>query len=98
MMSELKTECPYCGAENSYYFHGEDRRHPQCQNCKKHFIAYSEAHWVTRTRKADCLNGGEHRWDKCSNKDGTVHFCVDCYHQYFKPNTEEKQNESKGTN
>lgn len=64
------TNCPYCDAEieiNHDDGHGytEDEAHQQeCPECEKNFIFYTSIHFSYDASKADCLNGGEHKWKK----------------------------------
>jgi len=60
------TECPYCGEDveinhDDGYGYSEDETHQQeCGACGKTFTYTTMIHFGYSTRKADCLNGGEH--------------------------------------
>lgn len=62
--------CPYCGAEveinhDDGYGYEEDQIYEQeCHECEKVFVYTT---WITihhDAKKADCLNGGEHDYNK----------------------------------
>lgn len=67
-MNEI--ECPYC--EHQYdlchddgAFYDEDNRtEEECPECGKRFMVTSSISWDFNADKADCLNGGEHNWEK----------------------------------
>ncbi len=70
-MSDHKdTECPYCGegvniCHDDGYGYSEDGTHQQqCPKCEKTFTYTTSIHLSYRTRKADCLNGAEHEYEK----------------------------------
>ena len=67
-MEDLK--CPYCGKrqepehefiheinQNEFYPH-------ECKSCSKTFTYTTTIICLNSERKADCLNGGEHKWEK----------------------------------
>ena len=62
------TECPYCKADieikhdDCYGYDEGGTYHQECPECRKEFIYYTSIHFSYRTKQADCLNGGEHRW------------------------------------
>ena len=64
------TECPYCGEDveinhDDGYGYSEDETHQQeCGWCGKTFTYTTMIHFSYSTRKADCLNGGEHDYRK----------------------------------
>lgn len=64
------TECPYCGEDveinhDDGYGYSEDETHQQkCGKCGKTFTYTTMIHFSYSTRKADCLNGGEHDYRK----------------------------------
>lgn len=61
----IKIQCPYCGYNNEHNFEqSEDgcAHETQCESCEKNFIFFVEWLPCFSTRKADCLNGGEHDW------------------------------------
>jgi hypothetical protein len=64
------TECPYCGADveinhDDGYGYEEDRIHQQeCRSCEKSFVFTTCISFDYSPKKADCLNGGEHTYQK----------------------------------
>lgn len=72
--------CPYCGHEDSdsWELSESDANH-QCGSCEK-FFTY-ETH-ITRefiSSRADCLNGGMHRWGKPLDFETYLYkHCQDC--------------------
>ena len=64
-MSELM--CPYCGNpskpvhDDGNLSDPEEVYHEECPHCEKKFAVTVEWYPVFSERKADCLNGGEHR-------------------------------------
>ena len=65
----MNANCPYC--DKSIYIdpenYGEDgsTQQRECEHCKKKFIFVAEMVVVyITTYKADCLNGGEHNYEK----------------------------------
>lgn len=65
-------ECPYCGEEQDInhddgYGYKEDEAHQQqCGKCEKTFVFYTSIHFSYEPRKADCLNGAEHKYEPTS--------------------------------
>jgi len=58
-------ECPYCEeyVEIDTDDHYEDYEEYECPNCSKNFEVFAEATVsYSVCYKADCLNGGEHKW------------------------------------
>ena len=60
--------CPYCGA-GQYINHDdgcgyeEDTLHDQeCSYCEKSFVFTTAIHFFYEAKKADCLNGAEHKY------------------------------------
>ena len=64
------TECPYCGADveinhdDGYGYSEDDLHNQECGECGKAFTYTTAIHFSYRTSKADCLNGGEHQYEK----------------------------------
>lgn len=63
-------QCPYCGKRNVIdhddgYDEGEPHQQ-ECGHCEKTFVFYTEISFSCRAYKADCLNGGEHKFKKSS--------------------------------
>ena len=63
-------ECPYCGApqdinhDDGYGYEEEKVYEQECGNCHKTFAYQTDIIFFYDVNKADCLNGGEHRWKK----------------------------------
>lgn len=83
MMEEV--ECPYCeeytGIESDDHYEGLEEY--ECKNCSKYFEVFAEVEVnYSSCGKADCLNGGEHKWKQISGAP-EIHFrgkyrCEDC--------------------
>lgn len=60
-------ECPYCNAncgEPEEPVSSEDNMEWSCDECKKNFT-FSASHYVSYySKKAPCLNDGEHKYTK----------------------------------
>tara|TARA_A100000171_G_scaffold26634_1_gene24837 strand:- start:259 stop:546 length:288 start_codon:yes stop_codon:yes gene_type:complete len=67
-MSDL--ECPYCGADveinhDDGFGYSEDELHEQlCWRCDKAFVFTTSIHFHYSPQKADCLNGGAHKYER----------------------------------
>lgn len=66
-MSEIT--CPYCDHEydlchddGAFYNNDGEREKEECPECHKVFMVSSSMSWDFEAEKADCLNGGEHKW------------------------------------
>ena len=63
-------ECPYCGEEQEVNHddgsgYAEDEMHQQeCSECNKTFVFTTSMSFYYSPSKADCLNGGEHAYEK----------------------------------
>lgn len=61
-------ECPYCGADieinhdDGYGFEEDKIHEQQCSFCKKTFAYLTSISFSYKASKADCLNGGDHRY------------------------------------
>lgn len=61
-------QCPYCNHEQDInhddgYGYDEARVHQQeCRNCDKTFTFTTSISFDYEVEKADCLNGGEHKY------------------------------------
>lgn len=87
------TNCPYCGADveinhDDGYGYSEDDLHQQeCGDCGKTFTYTTAIHFSYRARKADCLNGAEHQYQR--TKTYPPEFarlrCVECGHETALP-------------
>lgn len=79
-------ECPYCGADQNIDHddgqgYEEDRIHEQqCDACEKNFTFTTSVLYFYEASKADCLNGGEHKYQAncCIPRKYTKMECVDC--------------------
>ena len=82
-------ECPYCGAEveinhDDGYGYEEDKIHEQqCGECDKTFVYQTSIHFSHEASKADCLNGGEHKYKRTSTypPEFARMQCEDCGHE-----------------
>lgn len=60
--------CPYCGTEcevchDDGHGYEEDVFHEhECHECEKTFVFETHISMSYYSKKADCLNGAEHRW------------------------------------
>lgn len=55
--------CPYCNHENERDDIGNpDDYETECSECEKTFMYSVEYEPIFASRKADCLNGGEHEY------------------------------------
>lgn len=83
------TNCPYCDAEveinhDDGYGYEEDRPHEQyCGNCDKNFVYHTHISFDYHAQKADCLNGGEHKYKETFTipKEYSRLRCEDCGHE-----------------
>jgi len=68
IMSDV--ECPYCGQgveinhDDGYGCAEDELHHQECSSCEKIFTFYTQINLTYNAYKADCLNGGEHIWQK----------------------------------
>ena len=64
-MSEI-IKCPYCGHEFDVDLEGYDGDDSECEEecpeCGKYFIGTLSIDYNLSSEKADCLNGGPHKW------------------------------------
>ena len=92
-----KIECPYCGkttevsCENLDLRDGEDSI-VECRNCRRRFVATTDIEITFDTRKADCLNDGQHDWQPTttSHRAFTRMRCSKCGEER-EPTPEEKE-------
>ena len=80
-------ECPYCEEYSEFdpsgYEHYEEYEEYQCPKCEKNFEVYAQPTIdYSVCDKADCLNGGEHKWKQIVGYP-EIHFrgkyrCEDC--------------------
>jgi len=84
-------ECPYCGAgqdicHDDGYGYEEDKTHQQeCTQCEKTFTYQTSISFYYSAKKADCLNGALHKFDREHNYSNrhTVAYCRDCGHERY---------------
>ncbi len=63
-------QCPYCLAEveinhdDGYGYEEGELHHQECGSCDKTFVYQTCISIDHDTYKADCLNGGEHNYEK----------------------------------
>lgn len=89
-------DCPYCGNGSDYYddpLSDGESTEVQCGECEKNFIvtAYYSVDHISK--KADCLNGGEHKWNKqrCVPEYFANIICDECGSTH-NPSDEEREN------
>ena len=83
-MSDLN--CPYCNAElkvchDDGFGYAEDEAHEmECYKCDKSFVFYTFISIDYESRRADCLNGSDHRWEQSYThpRRYTKMICQDC--------------------
>lgn len=90
-MSMDDTNCPYCDAgveinHDDGYGYDEGQMHQQtCGSCDKTFAYTTAISFHYEAAKADCLNGGEHRYKEVKRYGGpeprTLLRCLDCDHE-----------------
>jgi len=81
-----KIICPYCGKEQGAdhddgHNYEEDELHQmECCKCEKYFTFYTYVSFSYDAYKADCLNGGEHKFQPTHTypKVCTRMRCPDC--------------------
>lgn len=63
-------ECPYCreyveiNHDDGYGYNEDDLHQQECVSCEKTFTYTTTIHFSYSTNKADCLNYGEHQYEK----------------------------------
>jgi len=74
--------CPYCGAGHDVdpEERGDGTAHEmQCDECEKNFVFHSHISFDYTPYKADCLNGGGHRWKQTfAGHSVKIERCEDC--------------------
>ena len=76
--------CPYCGHKRQADFednHTEDNEEAECYACEKTFLYHASILVSWCSRKADCLNEGEHpftEWKHCGVDDFYYRTCNTC--------------------
>lgn len=83
--------CPYCdydfdlNHDDGAYYEEYRRRECVCPKCEKTFMVESSISWTFTAEKADCLNGGSHKWeDRLSGRKR----CALCDKIIYKDNVE----------
>lgn len=82
-----EVECPYCNHSHSIdhddgYGYEEDQiYHQQCPKCERYFVFSTYITFSYTVNKADCLNGGQHRWKEIwryPRPEKPIYRCTDC--------------------
>ena len=66
----MNEECPYCGAEieichdDGYGYDEGEKYEQECHVCDKTFVYTTSICVYYELFKADCLNGGQHHYEK----------------------------------
>lgn len=69
-MCKDDVKCPYCGADNEichddgYGLEENTKHQTECRKCEKMFVFYTEISLSYDVFKADCLNGGKHKYEE----------------------------------
>lgn len=80
-------DCPYCGEgqeinHDDGYGYEEDQTHEQhCSDCGKSFAYTTSISYHYEASKAECLNDGEHTWEKMKiypNHWPDAKYCTGC--------------------
>jgi len=95
-MKDVK--CPYCGEEQDinheegYGYEEGETFNQECKSCGKSFSYETQRIFYYDVRKADCLNGGEHKWRPTITvpKFATRMMCPECG-EYRDPTDEERK-------
>jgi len=82
----MSVNCPYCEADIEINHddgsgYSEDELHTQeCPKCEKSFAFYTSIHFSYSVRKADCLNDGNHNYERTKTypPEFAVMRCVMC--------------------
>lgn len=62
-------KCPYCwesleiNHDDGYGYDEDELYNQECSYCGKTFVFTTAIHISHETKKADCLNGGDHAWE-----------------------------------
>lgn len=62
------TKCPYCNAgvlinhDDGRGYQEDETHQQQCGQCDKYFVFTTTICFYYDAKKADCLNGAEHKW------------------------------------
>jgi translation initiation factor 2 beta subunit (eIF-2beta)/eIF-5 len=86
MNNSFDVECPYCGAGNdivhddNYGYREDELYQQQCSKCDNYFTFTTTIHFYYDVEKADCLNGGEHQYEKTKTfpREYAKMRCKDC--------------------
>jgi hypothetical protein len=79
-------ECPYCekgqeiNHDDGYGYEEGETYQQECDDCGKNFTYTTSIVYYYESYKADCLNGGEHRWERTHTypKEFTKMECLMC--------------------
>lgn len=82
-------DCPYCGdwsevCHDAGRGYAEDEAHEMtCESCEKAFVFFTALHFTYDSRKADCLNGAPHNYERTSTypRKYARMRCKDCEHE-----------------
>lgn len=70
MYNTKEIACPYCEHEydlchdDGAFYREDERKEEQCPNCDKKYLVSSSVSWHFEAEIAECLNTGEHKWEK----------------------------------
>jgi len=92
----MEMTCPYCGKEIEidFYEHEEDETYQhECPFCEKQFVYNVFITFSCDTRRADCLNGGNHDYQLTNTypKEFSKMRCSMCGDERDLTNEERKQ-------
>ena len=85
----MDVECPYCGEvqdinhDDGYGFTEDEIFEQECVECEKIFAFTTSILFQHEAHKADCLNGGKHKYKRTHTYPirYTKMRCVDCDHE-----------------
>lgn len=87
-------QCPYCNADveinhDDGQGYDEDKIHDQeCGACGRVFAFTTSISFFYELKKADCLNGGEHKFKQVTTTaPWDLLWCQDCGHEERRPKT-----------
>ena len=69
----MEMECPYCHHEydlnhdDGAFYDESDSTEEECPACEKKFLVWGSCHWNWEPTIAECLNDGNHTWQKRYN-------------------------------
>ena len=79
-------ECPYCNVwqevnhDDGFGCHEDRLEEQQCNDCEKYFVFTTSIIFHYSAEKADCLNGGKHKYKATATypKEFTKMQCTEC--------------------